>query len=211
MERDDYVAVPQVPSLHYVEGYDTAKRWSSYWIQIEQALSMPEGPILEVGVGNGLVTEYLRHIGNKNVTTLDIDPELEPDIIGDILDLPFEDGAFECVMACEVLEHMPFEKSAQALIEMRRVASRAIVSIPNSGWCAQMAVSSRYKSRIFRFSIPWIRKLPQPKVVKEHYWELEMEGFPERRFRDAITAAGWNIEDHIRNANNLYHHFFFLK
>ncbi len=43
---------------------------------------------------------------------------------GDLYALPFEDGAFDVVLALEVLEHL--EDPAAAAAEMRRVASRAV-------------------------------------------------------------------------------------
>lgn len=211
MVEDEYTAAPQVPSSQYWSGYDTAKRWSSYWIQIEHALSMPEGEILEVGVGNGVVTDYLRKVGGRTVTTMDIDPQLEPDVVGDIVFLPFEDESFECVMACEVLEHMPFDRTAMALKEMRRVARRGVISVPNNGVCVQVNIGLRFRTWGFRVSAPWLRRAVTPRVPKEHFWELEMKGFPESRFRKAVESAGWRICADIRNPNNTLHHFFILE
>lgn len=95
--------------------------------------------ILEVGVGEGHVSERVaaEHPGSWLVG-LDLPhPELSDrwsrrdvnGVFGDVAELPFEDGAFDLVLAIEVLEHLP--DPATALSEIARVAAgMAILSVP---------------------------------------------------------------------------------
>lgn len=56
------------------------------------------------------------------VTTLDIDPALEPDIVGSMVAMPMiADGSFDAVLASHCLEHLYFHEAAMALHELRRV------------------------------------------------------------------------------------------
>ena len=91
--------------------------------------------VLDVGCGEGLLTGWLAaHLPGAEVHGLEArddavaqfrtrNPGLEIHQ-GDLYALPFEDGAFDLVLALEVLEHL--EDPAAAVAEMRRVSSRAV-------------------------------------------------------------------------------------
>jgi 2-polyprenyl-3-methyl-5-hydroxy-6-metoxy-1,4-benzoquinol methylase len=97
--------------------------------------------ILDVGCGEGVLTEQWARAIDGRVVGIDLDdPKLRaewqrrslPNLefrtgLGDAL--PYADGEFEAVTAMEVLEHVP--DPAAVLAEMARVASRWIlVSVP---------------------------------------------------------------------------------
>ena len=95
--------------------------------------------ILEVGVGEGEVTERLaRRWPDAAIVGVDLpDPELAQHWAGrgfsplfaDIGRLPFGADQFDLVLAIEVLEHVPFPELA--LAELERVARRdLVVSVP---------------------------------------------------------------------------------
>lgn len=75
----------------------------------------PTGKILDIGSARGSYSK--EHFGAENVTTLDIEPPA--DVIGDVMNLPFQDDTFDCVVCLETLEHVkdPFK----ALNEIHRV------------------------------------------------------------------------------------------
>ena len=98
--------------------------------------------VLDVGCGEGVVTERIAaRLPHANVVGLDVgDPALlsewerrssnglrfQP---GSAYALPFADDSFDVACAFEVLEHL--ERPADALAELRRVASQALVlSVP---------------------------------------------------------------------------------
>lgn len=206
-----YSPTIQVPSDHYREGYDSEGRWSSYWVQISAMLDLAgKGKALEVGVGNGVVAHYLRQIAGLDLTTVDIDPELAPDHIASITELPFGDREFAVVAACEVLEHLPYDATESALRELRRVADTAVISIPevNRTGSISFRVSSRRKS--IQFPIPSPSRRTSPLIAGEHYWELGMEGYDLARITDSMKSAGWRIDREFRHDANAWHHFFVL-
>ena len=105
----------QVSKEHYnIKEYDTTYRFISYFHQIEETLRTNPRTVLEVGVGNKIVSNYLREYGVK-VKTCDFDKGLKPDVVADVRKLPFRDREFDTVIAFEVLEHLPFEDFETAL------------------------------------------------------------------------------------------------
>ena len=60
--------------------YDYKDRWVSYWHQIDEVLKLEPKTVLEIGIGNGLVTEYLKKHGVE-VKTLDIEKKLNPNFL----------------------------------------------------------------------------------------------------------------------------------
>jgi SAM-dependent methyltransferase len=139
-DRDALRALVQVPTSHYEEGYDTPERFQNYWHQLQEATELG-GRVLEIGIGNGAISTVLRTRGLE-VVTVDIDRELGPDVVADIRDLPLDDGSFDGVLACEVLEHIPWDDVPRALGEIRRVARRwAVISVPSVGPAAALQAS----------------------------------------------------------------------
>ena len=113
----------------------------------EAAAEIRPASVLDVGCGEGVVTERLaRNLAPATVLGVDADEgrlkeewqaRSAPNLsfaTGSAYDLPFEDGSFDLVCAIEVLEHL--ERPRDALAEMSRVAGRALLlSVPNEpGW-----------------------------------------------------------------------------
>jgi SAM-dependent methyltransferase len=112
--------------------YNTKERFCSFWHQLDETLSLDPRTVLEIGPGEGLVSDWLRRAG-VDVTTVDIDPALSPDILGSATELPFENRSFDVVVCCEVLEHLPFEQSRRAMSEVARVSrTGAVISVPDN-------------------------------------------------------------------------------
>jgi SAM-dependent methyltransferase len=66
--------------------------------------------------------------------SLDNDPSVHPDEVGNALDTPFKDDYFDCVSMLELIEHFSREDQVRLLLEARRVLRRGgalIVSTPN--------------------------------------------------------------------------------
>ena len=59
--------------------------------------------------------------------TLDTDLRLGPELGGDVSKIPLRTASFDCVLAAEVLEHIPFEIFGLALDELIRVSRRYII------------------------------------------------------------------------------------
>ena len=183
----------QVRADHYFENaYDSKERFISYWHRINKIVRKPQS-ILEVGIGNGLTSHYLKQRG-INLTTLDIDRQLHPDISGSVLNLPFRDGSFDLVTCFEVLEPIPYEKLPQALDELRRVSRRyVILSLPNINRVYplyfQIPMLDTLKKLV---PLPRLRSL-QHKFDGEHYWEIGKAGYPLQKILQDVKNAGFDI------------------
>jgi SAM-dependent methyltransferase len=95
--------------------------------------------VLEIGVGEGVVSDRLRRrFPSATIIGVDLpDAELAAEwharelscLFGDATSLPFPDGAFDLVVAIEVLEHVA--RPELALAELQRVcAGTLIASVP---------------------------------------------------------------------------------
>lgn len=73
-----------------------------------------DGDVLEIGVAANDYDEAFPHR-----TTLDIDPARKPDVVADVVEMPFEDKCFDAVICSEVFEHLPDPVSA--VRELQRV------------------------------------------------------------------------------------------
>lgn len=116
---------------HYSFKYLKGGRIFSYAHQIDTVISFEPKSVIEIGAGGGMVTAALRSVGIE-VTTVDVQSELKPDVIASVTDLPFEDGRFDVALCCQVLEHLPFDQFVPALKELGRVSRKAVViSLPD--------------------------------------------------------------------------------
>ena len=99
---------------------------------MDEVLALGAESVLEAGPGSGLVTDWLRRAGTQ-VTTLDIDPRLEPDLVAPVTDIPAGDDRFDAALCSQVLEHMPFDEAVTGLRELGRVSRLGVVvSLPDS-------------------------------------------------------------------------------
>ncbi len=195
--------------------YFTGGRVNSYAHQIKAALEQKPASILEVGKGSGMVAAALRTLGIK-VTTLDIQRDLEPDVVGSVTAIPLPGAAFDVTLCCQVLEHLPFEDFSCALVELRRVTTGALVlSLPDDS--RYYSVDARLP---FNLALNWnwspvsvpARSFPSSKRSKMgHFWEIGYRGTSLRNVTAEIRGSGWLIEKTWRVPELSWHRFFVLK
>ncbi len=120
------------PEQYFGPSYNTKSRFVNYWHQINELIKLEPSSILEIGIGNGFVSNYLIRMG-YDVITIDIDRGLKPKVVGSVVKLPFADNSFDAVACFEVLEHLPYEQFVISLGEIRRVSKNyALLSLPDS-------------------------------------------------------------------------------
>ena len=164
----------------------------NYFVQLDLVSRCKSSTVLEIGVGNKVVSDVLKKLGKK-VTTLDIAEDLQPDVVASVTEMPLADASFDVVLAAEILEHVPWEELPKVLSEIRRVSKKyALISLPHSGYTFS-----------FSWKVPllptqrWIFKLPHfwKKHVfnGEHYWEMGKRGFSVRRVKALLQSSGFKI------------------
>lgn len=206
------VGSPQVSSDHYFRSsYDSKGRFASYWCQIDELRTLTKGEILEVGPGNKFVTDYLRKRG-YDITTMDIDDDIDVDIIGSITDIPCEDNSFSVSACFEVLEHMPYENALKALRELQRVARDNVVfSVPDY----EHALWGRVRLPVVG-KVEWFFSLPRPfpfestHVKGEHFWELGVKDYSTPRLKEDLESIGFDVQRTYRLIEKQNHRFYVL-
>lgn len=122
--------------------------------------------VLDVGGYDGALAFFLQD------TPIDlVDPATTG---GSILDLPVDDYSYDCVVAVDVLEHVPPDDRSKAIAELARVAKSGIVlNYPcRNSKDAQKMVLGLTNNPLIREHVEW--ELPDSEAVLE---ELNMLGF----------------------------------
>ena len=201
-------AEAEIPATHYLGDYNGKGRFISYWHQIDEVLKRDPQFILEVGIGNQFLADFLRNTG-KSIITADINPALLPDVVSSIDALPFADQMFDMVISCEVLEHLPLASLKGALQELHRVTSKwAVLSVPNCTRCYCLQVPIPKVGLLRR---QW--ELPAPRnhaLIPDHSWEIGHAGVSEQQLVEYFRQTGFTVEVSYRVFEHPYHHFFVL-
>ena len=199
----------QVKDGHYLGGYETLPRWITHYYQIHEVLRLNKNKILEIGPGNGMVSWFLKKCG-LNVVTCDIDSRNNPDFLGDVTHLPFEDNSFDIILCCEVLEHIPYSEFEIALREIRRVARDfVLISLPAPFAGIALALNLPFLAIYdLHIGMPYAT---EKKFDGGHYWELGRSGYSLQRIRNAMRNTGFDVIKEFRPPLSLFCCFFVLK
>lgn len=198
----------QVPGDFYAfDAYDHVGRWMSYWYQVRAVVRSGARSVLEIGCGSGLLRWYLERRAGLSVTTLDHNPELNPDLVGDVRDLHrhVPEAGYDAVVAFQVLEHLPFECFSEVVRQLG-AASRGwvILSLPHSGKSLQL------RARIGSRTFAWGRQVLYGRPWScdgQHYWEV---GTSQVTLQGVLRELSRlvRVERHYPCADYPYHHFF---
>jgi ubiquinone/menaquinone biosynthesis C-methylase UbiE len=195
--------------------YDRAElmRFISYYNQLSSVFTLAPKNVLEIGVGDGVVSTYLK---NKKiaVTTCDISPKLNPDCVADVRKLPFKDNSFDLILICEVLEHIPFKDLDIALAELYRVTKKHVIfSVPYSRIYFSVTFIFPFIKRIFRKEIfnVFVGMPSHSKIGSgSHKWEIGRRGYPIQRIRKHISIYFRTLSEK-RAVLHPVHYFFILE
>lgn len=211
---------PQKKKGHYFRSkYNNLERFVSYFYQInlvtDLAKDKDKNRILEIGVGSGIISDYLKKSG-FNITTCDFDKELGPDVVADIRQLPFNKDSFEIITAFEVLEHLPFEELNSALAEMKKISSKyVVISLPYRSTGFEIVFKFPGLRSLFRKDfVNWFFRIPLKfggiKVSGQHYWEMDGVNYRLDKIRSVIKKH-FKIIKEIRPVLDNYRYFFILE
>jgi SAM-dependent methyltransferase len=202
----------QVTAAHYDWTiYNKKSRFASYWHQITDVLATGARSCLEIGTGSGVVKDALTRAGVE-VTAVDIAEDLGPDLIGDVRDLPCEEGSFDVVLASQVLEHIPWADVPKAVAELHRVSrSHAVVSLPQAGfgvgfgWSLHLLKLFNDRGIAVNVGTPWRHKFDG-----QHYWEVGARGTGRKAVRH-VLSQGFELEREYVVPELVYHRFYVLR
>lgn len=201
--------------LYSFDEYVNGERWISYYHQVKEVLSVAKMlnrssiKVLEIGIGNGTVSGVLKAQGMK-VTTMDMDSELCPDYIGALPEINMgQKRKFDCILCCEVLEHINYKDAEKSLTQMAERSAYSVISVPQRG------ISFSITTKLWFFKT--LKLFVSVKNFKKfnpdgyHHWELDANGVTTKRFKNSIENAGFKILNDYRVPEFPYHHFFVVK
>jgi len=212
-DEQDMSTVPG--KAHYGLPYIANDRVYSFAHQIETVVRVGPRSLVEIGPGAGVVTAGLRAVGLQ-VTTVDVQSELGPDVVARLPDLPFESGSFDAVLCCQVLEHLPFKQFVPSLSELKRVSTKGVIlSLPDR----RKYYSVRFRAsgvgkREWSFSRgrpPTEARVKRAFDEAGHYWEIGYRDVPLSAILNAFREAGLSLARRWRVFEKPYHHFFQLE
>lgn len=212
-KRDEEHCLPR--DLYFSEGYFSQKGLYSLCQQLIEVHQTGCETLLEIGKGNGFVSEFLRSAGVK-VTTVDVNPSLQPDVVGSIQDLHkiFGQQVFDCVLCAEVLEHMPFSELLASLRTLRKHTHHTcIITLPR---CDPAPYEISFQFTLPRIgtrkaSLSFPRRTKKNPIYPGHHWELNhTDDSSLEAIRRGMLQSFSAVKDY-RFEFNPYHHFFILK
>lgn len=201
----------QVEKKHYYsKDYNHKARWLTYFYQMQLLLKWECKEVLEIGPGHSWMKHIIADLGVQ-VKTVDFDPALDPDFVGDIAALPVPDKSYDCVCAFEVLEHLPFEQFATNLTEMARASRQYVIfSVPDH----------RHMLFHIRFKVPFLKykelmiKIPtftEHKFDGQHYWEIGKRGNGVDDVKKEIAKTDLELVESFVYPDAAMNHYFVLK
>ncbi|MGK7927407.1 MAG: class I SAM-dependent methyltransferase [Spirulina sp.] len=190
------------------------RRIVSYYNQVRiiKSLGKHVKNILEIGIDRSLMSTILERDGYR-VTTADIDPDLEPDILLDLSsDFEIPQNTFDVIVLFQVLEHLPyeyFEKNLKKLSDATR--QYLVISLPYRSIFLAMQLQSTFlkRNRHLLWQIPEFWK--SETLTEQHYWEIGLRGYPKRRIINSFKTVGLNIKYQYQDSFYPYHYFFVLE
>jgi len=163
---------------YFSEEYFTYPQLWSFVDQIYHIRRLASSSMVEVGVGNGIVSSFFRAMGLR-VKTFDINPRLKPDVvapvdkIGDFV-APAE---FDLISCCEVLEHMPFDEFETVIRSFSHLSDNLFLTLPVHGRSCGFGGNVRLPRCRRRWIGIWFRLPPTRRrpVAYPHLWEVDYE------------------------------------
>jgi hypothetical protein len=168
--------------------------------------------ILEVGKGNGFVSDFFKKAG-FDLKTFDINENLKPDIVGNILELSKEVSFKPDIILCsEVLEHMKFDFFEKSLQELSLTSKEyVIITLPEFRKFFGLNLQVRLP-KLKIFSVPLFMRIRGNKILGSgHFWEIDHDENSRRENIEQIIKKYFTIVETGRFHTNPYHNFYVLK
>lgn len=178
-------------STEWIHSLESEFHWQLYWQQqkIMQNLIMPGEHVLELGVGSGFTANYLKSKGIR-VTTIDIDEEKNPDIVGNIVTYKFKND-YDHILAFEVLEHIPFDQVEILLPKLSAVCDKNFfISVPMNRTVLFYLNLKLPKMK----EISWGLTRKKGRLLSEHhFWEIGFQSITEKKLEGLFVHSGYQI------------------
>ncbi len=194
--------------------YFCKDRFISYHHQIRliSSLGSQVKNILEIGIFNSLLKELLK-LNGYNVSTADVDPNLKPDLLLDLTtDFSLPKDKFDAIVLFQVLEHLPYEQSEQALKKLAEATKKfLVISLPHNTQFLTLQARFSYSLRPRHLFIKIPKFWSTKPICNQHYWEVGLKGYPKQRILNSIAQAGLKVKQEFIDPTHPYHYFLLLE
>jgi SAM-dependent methyltransferase len=188
------------------------------------------GKILEISKGAGVLDFLIKNTLRTSSLisehySLDIDPELKPDVLSDISkDTVFKDvdnKKFDIITAFEVLEHLDhwdsFISATKNIHTLLKHDGVFLLSLPHKG----LSFSIMLRINVLRkygyvFSLPYFLNLMRHKIKpislhSGHFFEIDSPGYPRKKIENALLETGFEFISKKRLFLMPYTQFYVLR
>lgn len=191
--------------------------WYRFFFILKELAELEPKSILEIGPGEGTVKRVFEPFTDR-YAVMDLNPRLSPDFLGDIrMPLKGAENKFECVIAADILEHIPFDDLPKALQNIQSYlmpSGVALVTIPHRAWFLFWLGWLTYTHHIWR-APQWMRNSTQRvrgrrknPIDPDHQWEIGDGQHKVADIEKAFKETGFKIE---KRQALLYVDFWVLK
>ena len=163
--------------------YCNIRRWDTYFKQLELAYTTGSKSFLIIGPGDHIVPIVLKHIlPNAIVDTFDIRDGSTYQ--GDLRDISnIVNKKYDCVLCCEVLEHIEFDYFDDIIKQLRNISNTLIVSLP--------------------YHKPYHKE----HICQYHKWEINYKGIDIKRLIDIFERYFIGVKtEFLQNIEFFYLH-----
>ncbi|QIZ72964.1 class I SAM-dependent methyltransferase [Oxynema aestuarii] len=194
--------------------YITKHRMVTYYNQVRiiKSLGKSVTNILEIGILNSIFAHLMSPNGYQ-VTTADINPDLKPDILLNLMtDFELPKDTFDVIVAFQVLEHIPYDFFEKVLIKFSEASKKyVVISLPYQSifMTLQFHASFAWTPKYLKLEIP--KFWHSTPLSEEHYWEIGLKGYPKKRILKSIETTGLKLKRQFQDPYYPYHYFFVLE
>jgi SAM-dependent methyltransferase len=202
------------------------KHFSSYFLQFYRTVMLPKSKVqsvLEIGSGAGIYKALLNNF-NYNLTTMDIDNYSDPNIIGDVALIPFQECSFDLICIFEVLEHLPFSNFEKAIKELHRCTRHYVyLSLPYAHSTVLLNIEmNSMQSYVNRMNFKLRKSIHLPSRFRDidleiyknrkdkknpHYWEVNRKSYKLPKILNIIESSGLSVMETFNNPFFPYHFY----
>lgn len=212
----------RIPRDYYnFEHYVSKERMITYWHQVDEVLRRRPDRVLEIGVGNRIVSSILRAFGVATVTA-DINPDLSPDEVTPIaeLDRHFKEGEFPLVICARVLQHLPFDQFEESIRKLRFVTGRhLLLTLPVETLRVYLRLRvTGMGPRTMSIPLPlWLKRAlmgsdrGDDELKCQNFWKIGQARETSMASIRKLLAKYFDIEKTYRVPEDMSHAFFILK